>query len=147
MNSLRFWERFVADGIATALLMIARGITFSIETLSGWCNNFTNTKAISETNNANRTIAEEMAFMMVSVFSFSNLRSRLASITIRISPSVPITGRKGFKLGICSPVALAMIWIIMPSPMSRITPGILVYLPLMSNIYERKTIRQSARMM
>jgi hypothetical protein len=127
-NSFSSDLRKTADGIAIELLIIPRGIPFNRESLTEKPKNSTKKYVKTAVNVANNMKAEEIDLTISFLFLFSSFRSRLASMIIIIRPSVPITGRRGFILGISSFVAFTINWIHIPKIMRRITPGIFEYL-------------------
>jgi hypothetical protein len=64
---------------------------------------------------------------------------------IRIRPIVPRTGRTGLRLGIFAGVNCPSNCIPIPRAISRITPGILEYLLVISKIYDKSIMMQRAR--
>jgi hypothetical protein len=82
----------------------------------------------------NNTTADEIELIISPFFLRSSLRSRLASIIIIIRPKVPITGSTGSRFGISSFVDLVINWIPIPRAIRKITPGIFVYLLVISKI-------------
>jgi hypothetical protein len=134
MNSFSSGFRETAEGIATALLIIPRGIPFKRESLTEKSRNFTRIYEKAAVNAANSIKAADIDFIISPFFLFSSLRSRLASIIIMIRPNVPITGRTGLRLGMSSFVAFTINCIPIPRTMRKRTPGILEYLLVMSKV-------------
>ena len=110
--------------MAIELLIIARGIEFSKESRNENSMNLTSTNVIMKTNTAKRMNADNID-LMIRPFLFLLISiSRLASITIIISPKVPITGSSGLILGIEIPVDVERSCMPIPRAISKITPGI-----------------------
>ena len=97
INSLSFSEKLLAEGIATALLIIESGIEYNIAVLCGSCKIMVKKLFRKNMFKIRITNAEKKPEIMSTIFSFLIFNSRAPSITIRINPIVPNTGIKESK--------------------------------------------------
>ncbi len=99
------------------------------------------------TKSINKIADDEMDLKIMVLFSLLSFKSRLASITINIRPSVPITGKIGSMSGTKNPVSLTINRIKIPSRINNKTPGIFVYLLVISKRYDKMIMTLNAIMM
>ena len=97
INSLSFSEKLLADGIATALLIMESGIEYNIDVLWGRCKMMVKKLFKKNMFKIRITNAEKKPEIISPIFSFLISNSRAPSITIRINPIEPNTGIKESK--------------------------------------------------
>ena len=141
-NSLSSSKSPAADGMATALLMIERGIANNVDSaVSRPVKELIRvlTKKILSTN---MTRAAVKPLNKVPIFSFLICNSKAPSRTIRINPIVPSTGISCLRISEpANPYQSAKARATIPVPSNNKTEGNLVLREKASNRYEKMISR------
>jgi len=134
--------RFLALGIAMALLIIANGIALINPILKVVPPKYWNAHASPMPIKSIWKIDSNEDFETTVSLDLFSSSSNEPSRTISISPTVPKTGRTGVRFGIDMPKKTAPCFTHQPNMSNRITDGIFVFEALISKRYAKSNSKQ-----